>query len=168
MGVFFCGVQHSVMNRRPSSRRRTPARRAYVPPSSPDRRVSFRREILKKGLDAYFHEDYVVTLHLVIPQIEQALRTLLELGHVSVYKPQQKHGGFILRSLDDLLREPMVKEVFGADFPLYAQVLFTDQRGINLRNDLTHGILSPDRMGPTLADRVFHVLLCLGGVRKKE
>lgn len=44
--------------------------------------------LFQKGLEAYFSKDYVLTLHVLIPQFEEAIRNLIELngGSVLVYK----------------------------------------------------------------------------------
>ncbi|MGB0789569.1 MAG: DUF4209 domain-containing protein, partial [Marinirhabdus sp.] len=40
---------------------------------------------------------------------------------------------FQLKTFDDILRDEIVKQVLGEDIQIYLRVLFTDQRGWNLR-----------------------------------
>jgi hypothetical protein len=126
-----------------------------------------RLSILHKGITSFFEDDFLSCLHLLIPQIEQAVRNVLEFGGGNVLKPSGG-GSFHLRTFDDILRDPILIEVFGDDFCLYLRVLFTDQRGWNLRNDVCHGILHPDFFNADLANRVIHALLCLGLLRLKN
>ena len=50
----------------------------------------------------------------------------------------------------------------------YLKILFTDNRGWNLRNDVCHGMIEPELFTKQSADRVLHALLSLGLVRYKE
>lgn len=125
-----------------------------------------RLEIIEKGLDAYFTNNYLIAIHLIIPQIEEALRKLVEFGGGNILKPS-KGGGFHLRSFDEILRDELVKETLGENFSNYLRILFTDQRGWNLRNNVCHGMLNPKRFNQQTADRVLHSLLCLGLIKEK-
>ncbi|MBV6420193.1 MAG: hypothetical protein DAHOPDDO_01422 [Ignavibacteriaceae bacterium] len=126
-----------------------------------------RKEIIKRGIEAYFNDDFIVAAHLLIPQIENALRMMLRLNGGDIYKPA-KNGGLFLRNLDEILRSQAVTENFTERVTKYFRVLLTDQRGFNLRNDICHGIMQPDHIGFYVCDRLFHVILLLAQVRSKE
>jgi len=124
--------------------------------------------IIKRGLRAYFEADYLVAVHLLIPQIEAVIRNFIEICGGAVYK-KARNGGYHLKTFDELLREEIIKDVLGEDIALYFRVLFTDQRGWNLRNNICHGIIQSEMLlNPAAADRVIHALLCLSMVRKKQ
>ena len=106
-------------------------------------------------------------VHLLVPQIENALRVLVETAGKSILKPA-RGGGFHLKVLDDLLREPIITQVFGEDIVFYFCTLLVDQRGWNLRNCVCHGLCDTSEFGPRMSDRIIHVLLCLALVRKKN
>ncbi len=120
--------------------------------------------ILSTGLRAYAGADWIATLHVLVPQLERSLRRLLEICHVSIYRPGRR-GGFALRNLDDILREPAVEAAFGPDFVFYAKTVLTDQRGWNVRHDLAHGAMASERMNQVVADRIMHILFILGSGR---
>ena len=126
-----------------------------------------KKAIIKIGLAAYFANDHLLTAHLLIPQIEDAIRNLVEMTCGSVLKPSRS-GGLQLKTLDELLRDQRIIEVFGEDAALYLRVLLTDQRGWNVRNDVCHGIFPMESFDMTLSDLIIHVLLVLGLVRKKN
>lgn len=126
-----------------------------------------RRTIVEMGVKAHFHGDYTVAVHLLIPQIEEAIRSLLEKVGGSILKPS-RYGGLRLKILDELLREPMIAGVFGEDAVFYFRVLLTDQRGWNLRNSVCHGLCRAEEFGSVMADRVLHALLCLAQVRERK
>ena len=73
-----------------------------------------------------------------------------------------------LKTFDELLRNKSVVAVFGEDTPLYMRVLFTDRRGVNLRNNVCHGMAPAGTFSLGTADRVVHALLILAQVRTKQ
>ena len=86
----------------------------------------------------------------------------------SVIKPQKRvEKGFQLITLDDLLRKEPVEKAFTPDGALYLRLVLTDQRSLNIRNELCHGILPPDSFGSGVAARLLHVLVMIGWVRIK-
>jgi hypothetical protein len=123
------------------------------------------KTILINGVKAYLNGDYLTAAHLFIPQIESGLRDILQLSGGSVYKPG-RNGGMFLKTLDDILREETIIKTFG-DGAKYLQVLLTDQRGWNIRNNLCHGMIPYDMFGPVITNRLFHVLLVLALVREE-
>jgi len=125
-----------------------------------------RKEIIRAGLDAYFNNSHLVAVHLLTPQIEAAIRNLIEMTGGIVLKAR-RDGGFHLRTLDELLRDEQIKAVFGEDVSFYLRVLLTDQRGWNLRNNVCHGIMPIQYINEALSDRIIHVLLCLALVYEK-
>ena len=123
-----------------------------------------KQDIIHAGLRAYLNQDYISAIHILVPQIEAAIRTLVELtGGATLRSTRQ--GGLQLRTLDDLLRDEKVKECFGIDLSFYFRVLLTEQRGWNIRNDVCHAISPSGAFSPSTADRIMHVILCLAQVR---
>lgn len=127
-----------------------------------------RISIITRGLEAYFNQDYLVSTHLLIPQLEEAIRNILEIGNIPTLKPNKSGKGFQLRILDEMLRDPIAFQLLTDDFANYLRILLTDNRGWNLRNDICHGIASPDLFNKMTADRIIHALLCFGVFRIKS
>ncbi|MBR6066623.1 MAG: DUF4209 domain-containing protein [Bacteroidales bacterium] len=125
--------------------------------------------IIEKGIDAYFKDDYLIMMHLLIPQIENAIRNIVELsGSTSLKRNRQSFNGFQLMTFDELLRDNAVSNIGGSDdFSYYLRLLFTDQKGWNLRNSICHGLAPISLFNTMTADRVFHSLLCVGSIRTK-
>lgn len=123
-----------------------------------------RKKILEKGLDAYFAADFVVAMHLIIPQIEEAVRNIVESAGGNVLK-ESRGGGFHLRTFDDILRDDIIIESLDTNLVNYFKILFTDQRGWNLRNNVCHGMTNLEEFNYMNADRVFHALLCLSLIK---
>jgi hypothetical protein len=125
-----------------------------------------RRQIIQQGIEEYSKGNHMEAVHLLIPQIENAIRVLVETAGGSVLKPV-RGGGFHLKVLDDLLREPLLTQVFGEDTIFYFSTVLVDQRGWNLRNCVCHGLCDASDFGPRMSDRIIHILLCLALVRKE-
>lgn len=124
-----------------------------------------RYGIIRESIDLFIHQKYVLFCHLIVPQIEHAISNLVEMSGVSILKPQRDNKGYQVKTLDALLRESCLEETLGSDAALYLQVVLTNQKGLNIRNYLCHGILDPAQLGSNAAMRLFHVLVLLGHVR---
>ncbi|MBX9449158.1 MAG: DUF4209 domain-containing protein [Taibaiella sp.] len=123
--------------------------------------------IIDRALTAYFENDFFVFIHLVIPQIEESIRNIIELSGGNVLKAS-RNGGFHLKTFDEILRDDLIKNILGEDFSDYFRILFTDQRGWNLRNSVCHGMANVEIFNQQTADRLLHALLCLGLIKNKK
>lgn len=125
--------------------------------------------IIRQALDFLFDDQPVLACHLLVPQIECAIRNLVENAGFSVIKPQRRaEKGFQLITLDDLLRKEPVAKAFTPDGALYLRLVLTDQRSLNIRNDICHSILPPDHFHSGVAARLLHVLVMIGWLRIKD
>ena len=124
-----------------------------------------RYEIIKEALGYLIDAKYTLFCHLIIPQIENALCNLVEMNGCSVLKPQRQGKGFQLRTLEDILREKVVSDTFTEDGEYYLRLVLTDQRAMNIRNLLCHGILPPSHFTSGAAAWLLHVLAMIGMVR---
>jgi hypothetical protein len=126
-----------------------------------------RRPFFLRSFRAYCEEDWMACVHVLVPQIEQAVRTLVILLGGSHVRPHQ-HRGMVYRPLDDLLRDPMVRDVVGEKTIRHLQVVLTDQRGLNLRNLVCHGYGTEERFEANMADLLLHASLLLAGIRTRR
>ncbi len=122
-----------------------------------------RIELIELGLDAYLEEKYSIAIHMLIPQIEEAVRNILEQngGVILNYNPD---GSYQVRTFDSILRDEITIGKLTENLANYFRLLFTDPRGLNLRNDVCHGLSEPKALGIMAADRVIHALFCLTGI----
>ena len=123
-----------------------------------------KKDLIHAGLQAYLDQDYISAIHILVPQTEAAIRSLVELTGGATSK-RNRQGGLQLRTFDDLLRDEKVQECFGLDLSFYFRILLTEQRGWNIRNDVCHAISPSEAFICSVADRVVHVILCLAQVR---
>jgi hypothetical protein len=119
--------------------------------------------LVTEGVTAWFDQDYIKALHVLVPQIELALRGILtEQGLPTTKAHPTIEGVSVAVNLGDILYAKEIAEALGPDLTLYFQTLYADPRGVNLRNDIAHGLIGAHRMGYALATRVMHTLLILG------
>ncbi len=124
-----------------------------------------RYQILKNGVRHYRDGDFIAAIHVLVPQIEHALRVLLSrlLRATNLYNP--KTEAYQEKDLGGILADDAMKKLLGEDFSRYLRALLTDQRGWNLRNRLSHGLYSAHFFGRQTADRVVHILMVISLIR---
>ncbi len=100
-----------------------------------------RLEIYSRGLIAGFRGDYILALHLLLPQLENSLRRILKLyGAVpSGYSDERIQQDY---TLGGLLRMPELVVLLGKDAVFDLQGLLAEPLGANLRNVALHGLMS--------------------------
>jgi hypothetical protein len=116
------------------------------------------KDIINEGLQHYFAKDYIATIHTLIPQIEDILRTIVEIKGGIVNKPN-KIGGYDKKNLDELLRSEEIKTILDDSFLLYIKAVLSHRRGLNLRNEVCHGLL--DSFNDLLSLRLLHIIAYL-------
>ena len=109
---------------------------AFVPPG--------REEFFARGLQAGFGGDFATAAHLLVPQVENSVRYILEQRGV-ITSGLDDEGIQDERDLNRTLRLPEfaepLKEVLGEDLLFDLRGLLIERYGSNLRNDLAHGLL---------------------------
>lgn len=123
-----------------------------------------RIEIIRQALMMYESGNFITMCHLLVPQIEDAFRRLVDLTGRAVIRPvadRENKTGYTQRIMDDILRDEVVTETFGSDMAFYFRLLLTDQRGMNIRNNMCHGLVDPSFFNYVVADRLLHLFCCL-------
>jgi len=126
--------------------------------------------LLRDGLQAYEQENFVKAIHLLVPQVEHILRDLLAFLGIPTLKTVRNHPGIMdAKSMNDILSDERTREVLTEDLWRYLTVLYIEKKGgLNLRNDLAHGLVPREVLNRSTADRVFHSLLALSLMRTQE
>lgn len=131
--------------------------------------VNLRQELLRDGLAAYQQSDFVKAIHVLIPQTEHALRNFLGRLGVPTRKPVKNRPGINeAKNMNDILADSRLRSVLHEKVWRYLILVYVEKRGgLNLRNDVAHGLLDPAAFNQQIADYVFHSLLALSLVREK-
>ena len=115
--------------------------------------------ILKQGIVAWFAEDTVKAIHILVPQVESALREILVSMGESVLQPSKEAGGLESIGMGKVLSHKTFKDKFDATARHHLRALYTHPKGINLRNKIAHGIAGEELLGRGIANWVIHSLL---------
>lgn len=121
--------------------------------------------LLLHGFSAWYAGDFVTAICVLVPQVELGLRSIVaKLG-----KPTTKSsargsvaGISVAIGMNDILYSDEIVEALGPDFILHFRSLYADQRGINLRNEVAHGLLKFEEMHQAIANLVVQSLLVFG------
>jgi hypothetical protein len=118
------------------------------------------KQILKKAIPFFLNKDYIVFLHLVIPRIENILRNFLKnLGGTTL--GQTTNNGFKYKIFGEILEDQLIKETFTEDIISHLKLVLSDDYGLNIRNNLSHGIINLGECNKINSYIVFHILLFL-------
>lgn len=124
-----------------------------------------RYDIIREAIELYFEGRYVLSCHLLVPQIECAIRNLVEMCGIPILQSPKNNQEYQLKTLGTLLRENVIKTIFNEDVVLYLKCVLTDQRALNIRNEICHGIIPPRYLVKSIANRLLHVLFILSMIR---
>ncbi len=118
-----------------------------------------------EAIQLYFHGFYLPFVLCAIPRLERMIRLEAErLGAPTTRK--NKTGGIDHRLLNELLTLDELEATFHPQFLLYLRALLTEKHGLNLRNDLLHGITpAPTATSAdyeATAHRILHALCAVG------
>lgn len=117
-----------------------------------------QEKTLQAAIQAYFDKDYFAMCYISIPLIENGLRNLLFLCDRSIYE-ENKHDGFenitltrVLNTLNDYLTDDVI---------FHLKFVLNEKAGLNLRNRLTHGLMSDLEFNEITALTLLHTLMVL-------
>ena len=115
-----------------------------------------RADIWAQGLYYGFDRDFLVSSHLLIPQIEHLARILLQQEKIPTTTIDE-YGVESEKSINSLLQEPKIYELLGRDLTEELKFLLTEPMGLNYRNKICHGLVGES---PNYAD-IYIWWLCL-------
>jgi hypothetical protein len=131
------------------------ARSSFVPPG--------REHQWVKAFAAGFDDDFTTSAHLLVPQLEHALRMLLRsAGHtaVSIDRFMQQEDWNLNQMLLNEGRTDTVA-ILGEDIVFDLAALLVDRSGANLRNAVSHGHLDDGALEGGLVRYLFWICLHL-------
>jgi hypothetical protein len=102
-----------------------------------------REGLFGKALSKGYDRDFVVALHLLVPQIEHMVRFHLK-NAGAITTNLDKDGIEMENGLSTLIDLPEAQSVFGKDLVFELKSLFCDSLGSNLRNEIAHGLLEEE------------------------
>jgi hypothetical protein len=108
--------------------------------------VPFGREgLFLRGLHAGLHGDIVLALHLLLPQIENSIREIFT-AHGVITSKLESDATQDEQPLGWMLAHPQMARIFGEGMAFDLRGLLVERFGLNLRNNIAHGLLTVHQM----------------------
>ena len=118
---------------------------------------------LIEGVRAWYDGDFIKAVHVLVPQIECGLRSIVAKLGKPVTKPHATIADVsVAIGMGDILYSEELTQALGPDLTLYFLALYADPRGKNLRNRVAHGLIKPEFVDEHLAQLLIHTLLVFG------
>ncbi len=104
-----------------------------------------REGLFLRGLHAGLHGDIVLALHLLLPQVENSIREIFA-AHGVITSKLESDATQDDRDLGWMLTHPEMAKIFGESMAFDLRGLLVERFGLNLRNDIAHGLLAEPQM----------------------
>ena len=118
---------------------------------------------LLEGIRAWYEGDLTKALHVLVPQAECGLRGVVrQIGKPVTKAHPAVDGASVALTMGDILYSDELKDALGPDLTLYFLALYADPRGMNLRNEVVHGLIEPDNVSEHMIRLLVHTFLVLG------
>ena len=114
--------------------------------------------ILENGAGHHFRHEYIASIHVLMPQVEEIIRTLVVNHGATPTKYEPSDEGVQEKLLGGLLVE--ADEFLGEDFAEYLRIRLTPD-GENIRNKVCHGWMEIRSLNEELSTVLIHMILRL-------
>jgi lysyl-tRNA synthetase class 1 len=125
-------------------------------------------QLLRQGIEAWLAGDHTKAVHVLLPQIEAALRGLIgRQGHATTKPHPVFKTAQVAIGMGDIIYNKAAIASLGAlgdDVALHFAAIYADPRGMNLRNKFAHGLMPADAMHEGTTLWIVHSLLLLGAL----
>ena len=102
-----------------------------------------RINIYERAIVAGFEGDFVLFVHLIIPQIENSVRLIFSLNKFKI-TAVSSDGIQEERDLNQLLNDDNAEKIFGKDLVWEMRSFLIEKCGPNLRNRVCHGLVNSE------------------------
>jgi hypothetical protein len=116
-------------------------------------------EIIREGIVAHWKGNYISSVHVLIPQSEKMIRNLATSIGVVTSKYNRRDRTMQEKTLYDLLNDEIFRQTAPEELRLYLQCLLVDKRGLNIRNNVAHGLLTAEAFSEQLSVQLIYCLL---------
>lgn len=117
-----------------------------------------QEKTLHTAVRALYNEDYFSMCYISVPLIENGLRQLLFQCDHSFYE-KNKQDGFENVTLTRILTE--LSEYLDVDFIFHLKFILNEKAGLNLRNEIAHGLFNDSQIQESTAFTLLHTLMIL-------
>lgn len=117
-----------------------------------------RQSLWAKGLYFGFEYDFISSTHILAPQVEHFVRTLMKQNDLTT-TTLDSQGIETEKGLSKLLVDPEIEQVLDKHKIFEFKALLSDPVGSNLRNKIAHGLFEPSEGSSTYS--IYFWWLCL-------
>lgn len=122
------------------------------------------RPFVEVGIKRFLEGDYISSLHILVPQFESTLRRLFaNAGYAttSIKKGTAQHE----ETFNEFLKREEIKDALGENIHKLIQIVMVEQTGLNLRNDIAHGLIGFSNVTKTKCVLVIYLYLLLTNIK---
>lgn len=117
--------------------------------------------IFRQGLNRHFEKDYISSIHILIPQLENILRRWAEKADIAVKKLDANAPGTIWgqKLLGDLLGSQEIKQYLGHNLVRVIKWYLDTNEPFGFRHKVAHGFIAPEQCNDTLSSMIVWLIL---------
>ncbi len=121
--------------------------------------------IIKIGLERYFSNDFVSSIHILIPQFENVLLQISEkLGFDIIALNRSAKASTSTRVMSEiLLSDEKFQKSWGRDFCEQVKYVLLSPLGFKLRHKVAHGEITLEECNQMTNELIIHLMLILAG-----
>jgi hypothetical protein len=112
-------------------------------------------KIIKEGIAQHVNGNFIASIHILVPQIEEMLRAILENHGIKPSKFDAEDAIMIEKTLTPLINE--TEQFIGEDFAEYLRVRLTIDYA-NIRNKVCHGWMESEQFTKTLSWTLIYII----------
>lgn len=112
------------------------------------------------GISRFLEKDYLSALHILVPQFESTVRRMFSKVGYTTTSIRKGNTQQAITFNEFLLRND-VKSSFGNDIHKLIQIVMVEQSGLNLRNEIAHGLIEIRNVNYTKCILVIYLFLIL-------
>ncbi|HFE6047650.1 TPA: DUF4209 domain-containing protein [Staphylococcus aureus] len=115
---------------------------------------------IEHGISRFLEKDYLSALHILVPQFESTVRRMFSKAGYSTTSIRKGNTQQEVTFNEFLLRDD-VKSTLGNDVHKLIQIVMVEQSGLNLRNEIAHGLIELSNINYTKCILVIYIFLIL-------
>ncbi|WP_436950436.1 DUF4209 domain-containing protein [Staphylococcus xylosus] len=115
---------------------------------------------IEHGISRFLEKDYLSALHILVPQFESTVRRMFSKAGYSTTSIRKGNTQQEVTFNEFLFRDD-VKSVFGNDVHKLIQIVMVEQSGLNLRNEIAHGLIELSNINYTKCILIIYLFLIL-------
>ncbi|AKL93087.1 DUF4209 domain-containing protein [Staphylococcus capitis] len=115
---------------------------------------------IKSGITKFLEGDYMSAIHILVPQFESTIRRMFSNAGYSTTSIKKGNSQQEITFNEFLLRDD-IKLALGDDVHKLIKFVMVEQSGLNLRNDIAHGLIEFSNINYEICILIIYLFLVL-------